>query len=85
MAPGCRMCTHADFFQACGSDGNNVPDHNPFANQAPGWYGDHGTMHGGGNWDNEYGTWNYGTCVNGDNDGQALDTVGVEMIYRCCF
>ena len=49
-------------------------------------YGDHGaTTSGwqGGNWDDEYGTWNRGSVVT-NNDGPAYHYNGMSLPYRCC-
>ena len=72
IAPGCRVCTHTDLQQACGSGIAN-----PYGAGA-GWYGDHG---GG---DNTYAIWNRDYCDN-DNDGPIIGANDASLNYRCCY
>jgi hypothetical protein len=76
VGPGSRVCTHTDMQQACGAG------YNPYT-AAPGWYGDHG-VEGGGNWDDEFGTWNGSSCAN-NNDGPAYSATSQSYRYRCCY
>jgi len=80
VAPGCRVCKHTDLQQACGAGISN-----PYG-AAVGWYGDHGvdTAYGG-NWDDEFGTWNNNGCAD-NNDGPAYEQArGLSYNYRCCY
>ena len=73
-----RVCTHTDMMTACGAV-------NPFDGATTGWYGDHGVV-AGGDWDDEYGTWNRNYCA-ANNDGAAVHAwpYGVnEYAYKCC-
>jgi len=70
-----RVCTHGDMQELCGNGMN------PYEGVGSGWYGDHGTSSGG-NWDDEYGTWNVGSCQS-NNDGPALHS-GSQKAFRCC-
>lgn len=76
IVPGCRVCTHTDFQQACGAG------RTPYTTST-GWYGDHGVSSGG-NWDDEYGTWNTASCSN-NNDGPANEAAAASFNYRCCY
>jgi hypothetical protein len=72
-----HVCEHNEFQQIC-----NVYD--PYygdSGSKAGWYGDHGTTDGG-NWDDEYGAWNGGSCAN-NNDDPAYHQ-GESMNFRCC-
>lgn len=80
VAPGCRVCKHTDFQQACGSG------YNPYTTTY-GWYGDHGVGITAPytNWDDEYGTWN-GLGCSDNNDGPAYDHAEAKSYnYRCCY
>jgi len=77
LAPGCRVCTHADFQQSCGSGFAN-----PYGSVGTGWYGDHTTTSGGIG-DNEYLTWNRGFCTD-DNDG-APAVASASLQFHCCY
>merc|ERR1712146_28754 len=61
---GTRLCHHIDMQSICGHG------HNPYSHSNNGWYGDHGFASGG-NWDDEYGTWNNRHCSS-NNDGPAF-------------
>ncbi|MFA5100467.1 MAG: hypothetical protein WC547_06265 [Candidatus Omnitrophota bacterium] len=76
VAPGCRVCTHTDMQQACGAG------FAPYG-ASRGWYGDHGVASGG-NWDDEYGTWNSASCGN-NNDGSAYEATSYSYNFRCCY
>ena len=79
LAPGCRVCTHNDFQQACGAGIGN-----PYGGIAQGWYGDHSIIVGG-NADDEFLTWNQVACAD-NNDGPALESVAANVLpYRCCY
>jgi hypothetical protein len=79
LAPGCRVCTHNDFQQACGAGIGN-----PYGGVATGWYGDHG-LAAGGNFDDEFLTWNSATCSD-NNDGAPVDhNTATTLAYRCCY
>merc|ERR1719210_1106454 len=54
---------------------------NPFEGHSAGWFGDHGSVHGG-DWDDEYGTWNRNWCDK-NNDGATAHANNVKP-YRCC-
>ena len=77
VGPGSRVCEHNDFQQACGAG------YNPYGGEGQGWYGDHGVADGG-NWDDEYGTWNRGYCTN-NNDGAVYEAETLQTYYRCCY
>lgn len=70
-----HVCEHNDMQQICASG------FDPYTGNADGWYGDHGKAPGG-NWDDEYGSWNRGNCVN-DNDGKAR-AYSDSLAFRCC-
>merc|ERR1711988_1519155 len=73
---GARVCEYSDMFELC-ANGKN-----PYQHGHNGWYGDHGTHWRGGNWDDEYGTWNRNFCdIN--NDGPAYHA-GENYAYTCC-
>merc|ERR1719261_2352577 len=57
-----HVCTHNDMMQLAAFG-------NPWSGSNNGWYGDHGKAPGG-NWDDEYGTWNRGR-YDANNDGPA--------------
>ena len=69
-----HVCTHNDMLQLAGYG-------NPWAGSKSGWYGDHRKAPGG-NWDDEYGTWNRGS-YHKDNDGPAFHA-DASFPYRCC-
>jgi len=73
-----HVCQHIEMQTICGYGEN--PYKNP-DNSAGGWYGDHG-MASGGNWDDEYGTWNNAVCK-GNNDGPPKHA-GEQLYFRCC-
>jgi len=72
---GARVCEHNDMMELCGAG------FNPYSAGAAGWYGDHGTAPGG-NWDDEYGTWNRAKCDK-NNDGPAEHS-DKSRPYNCC-
>merc|ERR1719330_577640 len=70
-----RVCTHGDMQELCGSGMN------PYEGHSAGWYGDHGSVHGG-DWNDEYGTWNRNKCDK--NNGGATAHANLVKPYRCC-
>jgi hypothetical protein len=79
-ARGAHVCEHNEFQEICGHGYN--PYYGDGGSRA-GWYGDHGTTYwSGGNWDDEYGAWNGGSCSN-NNDDPAYHS-GENMNFRCC-
>jgi len=75
FAQEARVCTHGDMQELCGSGMN------PFEGHSAGWFGDHGSVHGG-DWDDEYGTWNRNWCDK-NNDGATAHANNVKP-FRCC-
>jgi hypothetical protein len=84
IGPGSRVCTFTDFRQACGAGLN------PYAGITTGWYGDHavitsttaiGSM---GDWDDEFGGWNFGDCTE-NNDAPAAQATSIAKQFRCCY
>jgi len=75
FAQEARVCTHGDMQELCGSGMN------PFEGHSAGWFGDHGSVHGG-DWDDEYGTWNRNWCDK-NNDGPTAHANNVKP-FRCC-
>ena len=70
-----HVCTHNDMMQLAAYG-------NPWSGSTNGWYGDHGKAPGG-NWDDEYGTWNRGS-YDANNDGPAYHAAEGNYHYRCC-
>ena len=73
---GAHVCSHAEMMEMCGNGAN------PYSGDGNGWFGDHGTTTGG-NWDDEFLTWNRNHCTE-NNDGPAYHQTAVNLPYRCC-
>jgi hypothetical protein len=81
-AEGTFVCKHEEMMALCGqtkADGSAI---NPFSQGANGWYGNHGTASGG-NWDDEYGSWNRNSCSS-NNDGVAYVWNDKSYPFTCC-
>ena len=79
---GSRVCTLADYHQACGSVDQGASNGPVVFGDSMGWLGDKGVAQNG-NWDDEYGTRNRGYCT--DNfDGPALP-YDSPLEYHCCY
>ena len=76
---GAHICSHGEMMEMCANNGANTA--NPYAGDSHGWFGDHGTTTGG-NWDDEFLTWNRNFC-DPNNDGPAEHSTGSKA-FRCC-
>lgn len=76
-----HVCTHSDFQAMCGVVSNPYNS----TSFSTGWYGDHARVEPSGNTDDEYLTWNRGSC-DSNNDGPALDSSSTNSLrYKCCW
>eukprot|EP00968_Pinguiococcus_pyrenoidosus_P008011 scaffold562_cov227-Pinguiococcus_pyrenoidosus.AAC.8 len=71
-----HVCRMHDMFQLCSAG------YNPYSGISPGWYGDHGKA-GGGDFDDEYASWNRGSCTP-NNDALGRTATSETLPYRCC-
>ena len=85
QAKGARVCSFLDMMTACG-----IPNFNPFADTAAGWYGEHGVGLDG-VWDDRYGVWNVDHCLTNTDehqdwgsDGAAQNGNSESMPFKCC-
>ena len=73
---GAHICSHGEMMEMCANGAN------PYSGDSVGWFGDHGTTSGG-NWDDEFLTWNRNFCDK-DNDGPAQHSGHGREAFRCC-